>query len=210
MKRRLLVTGFGPFPGIAKNPSGEIARRIAASPRWRRLGVDAEALVLPTTYASVEAVLAPALERGFDVVLMIGVAGRARKIRIEQRAANRASVLLPDAGGRWRTALTFAPGASHRRSPVAASRVLHRLRRRALACALSHDAGQYLCNAAYFAALAEPAPVLFLHVPKPPPARRRRRGKAPSRASWHERLAAGFIEVGIDLLAEARRRTRPS
>ena len=27
---RLLVTGFGPFPGIPKNPSAEIARLVAA------------------------------------------------------------------------------------------------------------------------------------------------------------------------------------
>lgn len=210
MNRRLLVTGFGPFPGIAKNPSGEIARRVAASPRWRLLGVDAEALVLPTAYASVETALVPALGRGFDAVLMIGVAVRARTVRIERRAANRASILLPDAGGRRRTVLAFGPGATHRHSIVAASRILHRLRRLALPCALSQDAGQYLCNAAYFAALAEAAPVLFLHIPKPPPARRKRRGTAPSRASWHACLAAGFVEIGIDLLAGARRRTPPT
>ena len=32
--KRLLVTGFGPFPGVMRNPSAEIARRVAASARW--------------------------------------------------------------------------------------------------------------------------------------------------------------------------------
>src|SRR3954462_9383988 len=93
---RLLVTGFGRFPGISVNPSAEIARRVAASPRWRRLGIEAEALVMPTAYAAIEAVLAPALAGGFDAVLMIGVAGRARQVRVERRAANRARLLSPD------------------------------------------------------------------------------------------------------------------
>lgn len=214
MEQRLLVTGFGPFPGMAENPSAAIARRVAASPRWRRLGVEAEALVLPTAYAALEGMLAPALRAGFDAVLMIGVAGRARTVRVERRADNRASILLPDAGGRRRTAFAFVPGEGSRRSTVAAGRVLHRLRRHSVPCASSQDAGRYLCNASYFAALAEPAPVVFLHIPKPPPRRPPRRppGRPPrrsrrrSRASWPERLAAGFVEVAIDLLAEARRR----
>ena len=62
MRPRLLVTGFGRFPGVSVNPSAEVARRVAASPRWRRLGIEAEALVMPTAYAAIEAVLAPALD----------------------------------------------------------------------------------------------------------------------------------------------------
>ena len=117
MKPRLLVTGFGRFPGVSVNPSAEIARRVAASPRWRRLGIEAEALVMPTAYAAIEAVLAPALAGGFDAVLMIGVAGRARHVRVERRAANRASLLSPDVERRRRTAPALAPGPSHRIEP---------------------------------------------------------------------------------------------
>ena len=165
MKPRLLVTGFGRFPGISVNPSAEIARRVAASPRWRRLGIEAEALVMPTAYAAIDAVLAPALAGGFDAVLMIGVAGRARHVRVERRAANRASLLSPDVERRRRTAPALAPGASHRISRAGATAALARLRRAGIPCRLSQDAGRYLCNASYFAALAAPMPVLFLHIP---------------------------------------------
>ena len=55
---RLLVTGFGPFPGIPKNPSAVAAGRLAGSPRWRRLGVDVRVLVLSTTYAAIERAIA--------------------------------------------------------------------------------------------------------------------------------------------------------
>ena len=205
MKSRLLVTGFGPFPGVATNPSGTVAVLVAGSPRLRRLGIEAQALVLPTAYTSIEGVLAPALARGgFDAVLMIGVAGRTKEIRVERRAANRASLLSPDAAGKRRTSLALAPGSAHRLSGVAASPVLDRLRRHRLPCRVSRDAGRYLCNAAYFAALAEPVPVLFLHIPKPPPKRLRKRLVRPACRGWHERLAAAFVDIGIDLLAAAR------
>jgi pyroglutamyl-peptidase len=198
------VTGFGPFPSVATNPSGEVARRVAASPRFRRLGVEAQALVLPTAYSSIEGVLAPALAGGFDAVLMVGVAGRAKKIRVERRAANRASLLSPDAEGRRRTGLTLTPGPAHRASAAAVSCALHRLRRHRLPCRLSQDAGRYLCNAAYYAALAGPVPVLFLHIPKPPAVRPRKRNAKRARDSWHERLAAAFADIAIDLLGAAR------
>ena len=204
MKPRLLVTGFGRFPGISVNPSAEIARRVAASPRWRRLGIEAEALVMPTAYAAIEAVLAPALAGGFDAVLMIGVAGRARHVRVERRAANRASLLSPDVERRRRTAPALAPGPSHRISRAGATAALARLRRAGLPCRLSQDAGRYLCNASYFAALAAPMPVLFLHIPRPPRRRPRRPGAKPARLGWHERLAAAFADVAVDLLGAAR------
>jgi pyroglutamyl-peptidase len=219
---RLLVTGFGPFPGVAVNPSAEIARRVAASPRWRRLGVEARALVLPTAYSSIEQVLAPALREGHDAVLMIGVASRARRIRIERRAANRASILAPDASGKRGAGLTFGTGEAFRLAAPSVRPLLHWLRRHRLACAVSQDAGRYLCNASYYAALAESAPVLFLHIPKPPrkrplrkpspeKSRHHSRPSPKAHANWHDRLAAAFVEIGIDLVAQARRRSlRPS
>jgi len=172
---RLLVTGFGPFPRMPRNPSAAVARRVAASPRWRILGIAADALVLPTTYAALDTMFDPVLDAGaLDALLMIGVAGRARKIRVERRAANRVSILCPDANG-WRPArLSMAQAPALRRARMAPAPVLARLRRRGLACAASQDAGRYLCNAAYLRALAALVPVLFIHVPKPPRAMRRR------------------------------------
>src|SRR3712207_4154896 len=95
---RLLVTGFGPFPGIPKNPSEVAARTLDRDPRWRRVGIEVESLALSTTYAAVATELLPALARSRpDALLMIGVAGRARDMRVETRGLNRASILLPDA-----------------------------------------------------------------------------------------------------------------
>jgi pyroglutamyl-peptidase len=212
LQTRLLVTGFGPFPGIPANPSGEIARRVAGSPRWRLVGAQAQALVLPTAYSSVEDVLAPALRQGgFDAVLMIGVAGRAKRIRVERRAANRASILSPDASGKRGARLALGPGPEYRPAAASPARALRHLRRHGLPSGVSQDAGRYLCNACYFFALAEPVPALFLHIPKPP--RRKPREKATRRkprTNWQDRLAAAFVELAIDLLAGSRRQSTGS
>jgi pyroglutamyl-peptidase len=208
LKPRLLVTGFGPFPGVADNPSAAIARRVAGSPRWRRLGIETHALVLPTVYSAVEGILAPALKGGYDAILMIGVAGRARRIRVERRAANRASLLTPDASGRRGTRLTLTQGPAHRASRVATAPVLARLRRAGLDAQASQDAGRYLCNACYFSVLNEPVPVLFLHIPKAPRRKSRRARGHAFRASWPDRVAAAFVDIGSELVATARRRRR--
>ncbi|MDF3063734.1 MAG: peptidase pyroglutamyl peptidase [Microvirga sp.] len=213
LRPRLLVTGFGPFPGSSVNPSGDIARRVAASPRWRLIGAEAQAMVLPTAYSSIQDVLAPALRRDrYDAVLMIGVASRAKRVRVERRAANRASILSPDASGRRSARLSIDAGApAYRMAAASPARVLPQLRRRGLPCATSQDAGRYLCNACYFSALSEPVPVLFLHIPKAP---RRKPGRTGARrawrADWRERLASAFVAVGIDLLALARREKTPA
>ena len=202
---RLLVTGFGPFPGIARNPSAEIARRVAASPRLKALGITAEVLVLPTTYAALDEVLGPALtRRSPDAVLMIGVAGRAKRVRVESRALNRANILAPDAHGR-RPPLAFGNGPAVRLARSDVSRVVELLRRRGVACAPSRDAGRYLCNAAYYRALAAPMPVLFIHIPKARRAERRRAREVPRLRPWQEQLAAALENVALALVASGRR-----
>lgn len=203
---KLLVTGFGPFPGMPRNPSADVARRVAADRRWTRLGVRAEALVLSTTYAALERELAPALRRGrFDAVLMIGVAGRSWRLRVERRAANRASLLFPDASGHRPGGLALSGDADARWTKAAAPRALAALRRAGLPSRLSRDAGRYLCNAAYFRALAEPAPVLFVHIPKPPRRDRPSRGRL-HRASWPRRVADALAATTLDLLCQAHGR----
>lgn len=95
----ILVTGFGPFPGMPRNPSASAATRCAASPRWRILGIDARSRILTTSYAALARELDPALAASPDAVLMIGVAGRAKRVRVERRATSRRSTLFADAAG---------------------------------------------------------------------------------------------------------------
>ena len=194
MSGHLLVTGFGPFPRVPVNPSEILARRLAAHPRLRRLlGGLPRLLVLRTAYDAIEESLVPALALGPAAILMFGVATRAKRVRVEMRAINRASRLFPDVSGRMPVRLCLdADGPNQRRSP-ASIKALTRLRVRDRSCTLSRDAGRYLCNASYYRALQEECPVLFLHIP--PLARNGRR---------MSQLVEGAVEVADELMREAR------
>ncbi len=94
----ILVTGFGPFPRVRVNPTTALAQ--AVMKRLRAAGFAAEALILETSYAGglprLRAHLAEARPRA---ILMLGLAARARKIRVELFGRGHASPLHPDASG---------------------------------------------------------------------------------------------------------------
>lgn len=205
----LLVTGFGPFPGVRVNPSAELAQAVARSPRWRLLGVEARSLVLPTTYAALATELEPALDGRFalDAILMVGLATRATRLRIERRATSRANPLHPDASGHSAARRAPDPGPIVRRSPVPPPTVAALLQREGVPCRASNDAGRYLCNAAYYRTLAGTVPALFLHIPKlRDPARPRRPRR--HRAARPDRLERAFVAVAVALLKQARNSRR--
>ena len=200
----LLVTGFGPFPTMPRNPSAALARRVAASPRWRLLGSAAEALILTTAYGALAAELDPSLAHGPDGVLMIGVAGRSKRVRVERRATSRRSTLFPDVDGRRADRPSGSAGPPARRTVVPPVRALRSLRAHGVPSRISHDAGRYLCNASYFRALARPVPVLFVHIPKPPRLARSRTDAPRDPRPPEARLAQALVEIGLTMLRDAR------
>lgn len=205
---RLLVTGFGPFPRMPRNPSGGLALAIAASPRLRLHGIAARACVLTTAYATLAAELDPLLGDEPDAVLLVGVAARSTKVRIERHASSRRSTLFPDTLGDMPERLETGAGdrtPKSRRTDVNTIAALRRLPGRSLPARDSRDAGRYLCNAAYFRALARRGPTLFAHIPKEP-VPRRIKGSAPLLVGtrWRRRLTAALVDVAIDMIRTAR------
>jgi len=168
---RLLVTGFGPFPGVRVNPSARVARTVAASRRLPATGVDARMALIETTYATAERLI-PALvaEHRPDAVLMFGVASRRKAVCVEKRAKNRVSILHPDASGVRPTGLVPFPGrpfSAMGRAPFA--QITIAIRRAGMPSRVSISAGSYLCNDSYWrmlAATAPDTPCLFLHIPR--------------------------------------------
>ncbi len=167
----LLVTGFGPFPHVRINPTAILAREVARKLRQR--GVKAQHLVLETSYGGGLPALAAAIEKERPrAMLMLGLAGRARCLRVEMLARRSPSPLHVDATGKLpKPALSDASiqSALPLRSTANTQGALAILRAKGLRAQLSPSAGRYLCNAAYALALAHPAlrdvPVLFVHVP---------------------------------------------
>ncbi|MBV9076667.1 MAG: peptidase C15 [Methylobacteriaceae bacterium] len=205
-RRRLLVTGFGPFPTVPRNPSAAAARAVASSRRLKLLEVEAEALILTTAYATLPLELDPALTATPDAVLMIGVAARSRPIRIEWRATARRSTLFPDVAGERAT--RPADPSVARRTRLAPVKARNAVARQGLPVRLSRDAGRYLCNAAYFRALGQGSATLFVHIPlsRSLPALRSRDGatRRKPRLGREDRLAAALVEVALLLLREKR------
>jgi pyroglutamyl-peptidase len=205
MHAHLLITGFSPFPGVPSNPSAALARRVAALPRLRSgLGAAPRVLILRTTYDALDRQLGPALRERPVAVLMIGVASRARRVRVESRARNRASGLFPDASGRVAGRLILETDGPAERRGVLAVHALACLRRNGIAAVSSQDAGRYLCNAAYYRALREDVPVLFLHIPR---FARPDRPKAPGRRKRQASIdpLARAVAVVADLLRQRAR-----
>ena len=162
---RLLVTGFGAFPGMPRNPSAAV---VAALARYRayfaRKHIALTTQVLPVLY-DLCAAFSPAPAP--DVIVHIGVAGRRKQVSLETRAHYRRSARHPDASGRTPSTLRSGDAAHHaihggwnaRAFAVALSRA-------GAPAALSRDAGAYVCNALLYRALdSKLAPALFIHIP---------------------------------------------
>jgi pyroglutamyl-peptidase len=141
---------------------------------------------------------------------MFGLAARTKFVRIEIRARNVRSSLLPDASralpqtGRIRAG---GPSSLPGRAPFAAIVAVGRKSR--FPVRLSHNAGRYLCNYAYWRAIeaAGPAPlVLFVHVPKLASGRRPRRPRRDKRRPLAFPDLARAAEAILRTLATAARR----
>ncbi|MCJ8143774.1 peptidase C15 [Ancylobacter sp. A5.8] len=164
---RILITGFGPFPGAPVNPSAALARLLVRPGKSAR-----ELLVLPTTWAQARGFGEELERRQPDIVLMIGLAARRRALCVETRAVNHAGG-FPDVRRRRpasRALRRFGP----REIACAAAPVplVHALRQAGLPARVSRDAGRYICNALAFEAYGWAARdsgrlAIFVHIPSP-------------------------------------------
>jgi pyroglutamyl-peptidase len=151
----LLLTGFGPFPGVDANPTESIVRALDGA----RVGAAVVVgRVLPVSYRrGPDAAIAAAREVGASVVLGLGVATGRVRVCVE-RVGIHVHRGRPDVDEQVITGLS------------AAERVHATIDCEALAKALdadlSDDAGAYVCNAwLHKVASTLTVPVGFVHVP---------------------------------------------
>jgi pyroglutamyl-peptidase len=217
MRRTLLVTGFGPFPGAPFNPTGALVRRLARTRRPALSDFDIVAHVFPTSYVAVDRELPALIARHRpQVLLMFGLARRAKAMRVETRACN-ALARLPDAGGTspLRNAITRG-GPPHLALPLPAHALHTAVRNAAGHAELSRDAGHYLCNyLGWQAATASRRPgglrvAAFIHVPDVPNTPRKASGRGRARRlniTADALFRAGMAAVMV--MAGAARRLPP-
>ncbi len=172
---RVLVTGFGPFPGAPVNPSARLAETLGAAPLgdMRPQGCTLHAEVLPTEWEAV-ATLAPRLYARLQPHVMIhfGLCQRTPGFRIERSAFNRIAPRADACAALPAVRQVLAEGAARLDTFIPTARLAAHLRTRCLPAAASRSAGRYLCNFLYYHSLAwaarqeAPPLALFVHVPR--------------------------------------------
>jgi len=166
---RVLITGFGPFPGAPSNPSAALAKILARRRRPALAGIERATHVFATTYASVDRDLPKLFAQQPDIVLMFGLAGRRRHVCIETRARNAVTVLFPDASGyRPQQGAIKRGGPAARRGNAPFAALTGATRTAKSPARASRDAGRYLCNYLYWRALERTGrkPLAqFVHIP---------------------------------------------
>jgi pyroglutamyl-peptidase len=203
--RTLLVTGFGPFPGAPYNPTIVLVQRLA---RLRRPNLRLIGHVFPTEYAAVDRDLPKLIEKHRpDALLMFGLHGRARTLRVETLARN---VICPhrDAGGAYTSARAIVPGTGHMAMASPAARLVRAAQRAKAPVVTSRNAGSYLCNYLCWQAtdITRPRLAAFVHIP-PVVRKPLRKGKRGLRASILERAATAMLIELSHCLGSARKRT---
>lgn len=163
----VLLTGFEPFGGDIANPSGDAVRRVAAE--WdgpATLIAD----VLPVTFAGAAARLRELIAlHSPDVVISTGLAGGSTGIRVERIAVNLVDARIPDNAGAQpvdQPSSERAPSAYFATLPVKA--IAAAIQDAGIPASVSHTAGTFVCNHAFFTALDAVAPATkagFVHVP---------------------------------------------
>ena len=168
---RVLLTGFGPFPGVPANPSGWLANALAE--RWPSAEADGRvhARILPTEWEATA--LIPRLCETLEphVTIHFGVSEHASTFRIERSAPNRAAPRADARGILPPSPVILAEGADRLDTAFPAGALARHLKTSGVAAVTSHSAGHYLCNFLYYHsldwALRQPTPplVLFVHIP---------------------------------------------
>lgn len=169
---RILLTGFGPFPGTPVNASALLVEHLAAAARRASPAAAITTAVLPTEWERGPA----ALDRLWaacrpDIAIHFGVSDRARGFVIETQAHNHCRAEA-DACGALPAANRHVPdGPGTYPTMLPTSAILLRLAARAIPCCSSTDAGAYLCNAIFYRSVVHAAAadrrVLsgFVHIP---------------------------------------------
>ena len=170
-KLRLLLTGFGAFPGAPYNPTQPLVARLARLRRPALDEVEISSHIFPVTYAAVDQQLPEVLAaQKPDALLMFGLASRTSYLRIETRARNAVTMLWPDAANTRSSKRGIAGHADAMLFGPHTAKLLRAARLTGIDARASRDAGAYLCNYLSWRAIENvkaggPQLAAFIHIP---------------------------------------------
>lgn len=206
---RVLVTGFGPFPGVPVNMSSALATAIGQQSAASLPDVRVIAETLPTEWrGGIERLDALWLAHRPAVALHFGVSDRATGFVLERVAYNASCDDLDACGEPAPASRHEADGLPLRQAAFDIDHLVRKLARRHVPVSASDDPGRYLCNAVYFRSLARAdaadALSLFIHIPVSLAAP----GEAGPQIDWDAALRGGQVTLDF-LLARLKRRAPP-
>jgi pyroglutamyl-peptidase len=207
---RILISGFGTFPGAPYNPTGPLVARLLRLRRPALSDIELSGHIFPVTYRAVDRQLPELLaQRRPHALLMFGLASRTAHVRVETRARNAVTTLWPDADhSRVRKgsisgatdALMFGPHTAKLLRAAVGSGIDARA---------SRDAGSYLCNYLSWRAIEQAHGnsglrlAAFVHVPL-----LARGGTSQRKGIAHRITLEDLVDAGEAMLMEMVKLTR--
>jgi len=208
---RILLTGFGPFPGAPYNPTQPLVARLVRLRRPAFDGVELASHIFPVTYADVDRQLPELLARHKPhALLMFGLAARTSFLRVETRARNAVTMLWPDAANTRARKGAIAREADAMMFGPHTARLLRAARLTGIDARPSRNAGSYLCNYLSWRAIERvnvgggPALAAFIHIPLLARGGAARRKGAAPRITLEELVDAGEAML-LEMVTLARK-----
>jgi pyroglutamyl-peptidase len=213
---RILITGFGPFPGAPFNPTEPLVARLLRLRRPSLNDVKIFGHVFPVTYRDVDRQL-PLLLASHrpHALLMFGLASRTPYVRIETRARNAVTALWPDADHARTRKRSIAGNVDALAFGPHTTKLLRVAIRTGIDARASRDAGSYLCNYLSWRAIEAARRdkglrlAAFVHVPLLARGRSYRGRGTPHRISLEELVDAGEAML-LEMVKLAKQAARSS
>ena len=170
---KVLITGFGPFPGQHSNPSEKLLRWLEVQNIQLGQRVQLRTELIPTRWTAVEKFASGCLaEFDPDIALHFGVHSRNSGLCVEKLARN-CTCTHADASGEPAPRQCVKVNAPQTlKSTIEPQKLVTKLQTRGLPAQSSTNAGRYLCNALLFASLyqgrkrALQRQTGFIHIPR--------------------------------------------
>jgi pyroglutamyl-peptidase len=209
---RILVTGFGPFPGAPFNPTMALVARLLRLRRPALGDVERTGHIFPVTYQAVDLELPELLKQHRPhALLMFGLASRTPYVRIETRARNAVTMLWPDADHTRVRKGSIAPDAGAMMFGPHTAKLLRAALGTGVDVRASRDAGSYLCNYLSWRAIEAvgarqpsdgPVIAAFVHIPLVA------RDAGSQRMGTHRVTSEQLVDAGEAVLLEMVKLTR--
>ena len=209
-KLRILVTGFGAFPGAPFNPTQPLVARLLRLRRPALADVELAGHIFQVTYKTVDRELPQLLAKHRpQALLMFGLAGRTPYLWVETRARNAVTTLWPDADHALIRKGSISGGVDAMMFGPHTAKLLRAADGSGVDARSSRDAGSYLCNYLSWRAIeavrsdSDVSLAAFVHVPLVA-----RDGEARRKDTSHRVTLEELVDAGEAMLLEMVRLTR--